>query len=260
MPELPEVEASRRLAERAALHRPIISVTANDSFFNKRGATQEALTDALVGAEFVAARRRGKLLMLDTSLDQTLGLHLGMSGSLIVDGVGATDGLVYSSRRVLAEWDRIVVTFGDGRLAINDPRRLGGVELNPDVHRLGVDALGVRFRDFAAAFTPSSVAVKARLMDQSRIAGVGNLIADETFWRAGIDPARPVNSLDHDELCVLHKALSAVLRTLLKRGGSHTGDFFIHRVRDGKCPKDGGPLSRRKVGGRTTFSCAKHQT
>jgi formamidopyrimidine-DNA glycosylase len=96
-------------------------------------------------------------------------------------------------------------------------------------------------------------------MDQSKVAGVGNLIADETFYRAGLDPGRLSNSLDERELKRLHKHLRASVADLSQRGGSHTGDFYPARSRDGLCPKDGTPLIRRTVGGRTTYHCPKHQ-
>ena len=105
----------------------------------------------------------------------------------------------------------------------------------------------------------SRAPIKAWLLDQSHLAGVGNLLADEILWRAGLDPARPAASLDPDEVTVLHRTLGRTIRLLTKRGGSHTGDLQVARVRGATCPRDGAPLQRRTIGGRTTFSCPVHQ-
>jgi formamidopyrimidine-DNA glycosylase len=105
----------------------------------------------------------------------------------------------------------------------------------------------------------SRAPVKAVLMDQSRVAGLGNLLCDEVLWRAGIDPARPANTLDAGETRRVHRAIRDTLRVLGRRGGSHTGDFTSQREAGAHCPRDGAPLVRRTVGGRTTYSCPVHQ-
>ena len=96
-------------------------------------------------------------------------------------------------------------------------------------------------------------------MDQRRLAGVGNLAADEALWRAGLDPRREAGSLDANELRRLHRHLRKTMEDLLNRGGSHTGDLMPERASEGVCPKDGKPLVRDTVGGRTTWFCPHHQ-
>ena len=260
MPELPEVEAYRRLAEERALGRRVRRVLAPDDWFLKRGLTAAAARRALKGRTFVAARRTGKLLLLDTDGGgPTLGLRFGMTGRLIVDGSAGVDQLLYSSLRDETAWDRFAVRFDDGGdLRVRDPRRLGGVELDPDEARLGVDALAVRPAELGALLR-STAPLKARLMDQSRIAGIGNLLVDEMLWRAGLDPARPAGSLEPVEVRRLHRHLRGTVEDLIERGGSHTGDLQPARVPGGTCPRDGTPLLRRTVGGRTTWSCPAHQ-
>jgi formamidopyrimidine-DNA glycosylase len=259
MPEMIEVEAYRRLAEKA-LGRTITAVDADDAWFLKRGVTQQALTDALAGRDFVAARRIGKLMLLDLDDAPTLGVRFGMTGRLLVDDAIGVIELQYSSHRLDTEWDRFVVHFDDGgELRVNDPRRLGGIELGPDESRLGPDAATITYRQVADALATSEAPLKARIMDQHRVAGLGNLLADEILWRAGLDPARVAGSLTTGERRRLHRHIVATVALLEARGGSHMGDLQVARSRGGRCPRDGAELDRRTVGGRTTYSCPMHQ-
>lgn len=259
MPEGVEIELYRRATE-PVVGRTISAVKAHDDWFLKGGLTGVEVTDALVGQDVVAARRKGKLLILDLSNGVRLGLRFGMTGRPIVDSVMAIDDLEYASNNYRPEWDRFVVEFSDGGdLRLQDPRRLGGVQLDPDEDALGVDAFSATLGDLRKRVLVGEVALKARLMDQSRLAGVGNLIADETLWRAGLDPARPAGGLDDREERALHRHLKKVLKDFLANGGSHTGRLQASRVRGGQCPKDGVELLRRQVGGRTTYSCPEHQ-
>jgi len=255
-----EVEIYRRSAA-ASLGRKIVAVDAPDDWFLKGGIDAATVSGALIGRSFAADRRRGKLLMLDTSDNgPTLGLRFGMTGILEMDGVDAIDGLEYSSHRKDPVWERFVVHFeGGGALRLRDPRRLGGVELDPDEDRLGPDAGDISLTQLRAVLAESNSPLKARLMDQARLAGLGNLLTDETLWRAGLDPARAAGSLTEDEVRNLRNTMRTTLRVLSRRGGSHTGDLQESRHRGGICPNDGAVLLRRTIGGRTTYSCPQHQ-
>jgi formamidopyrimidine-DNA glycosylase len=259
VPELPEVEAYRRLAEERALGRPIAEVLAPDAWYLKGGLDAAAVAAALLGRRFTSARRIGKLLLLDAD-DLVLGLRFGMTGRLLVDDNDAVGELLYTSKADRPEWDRFSLRFADGGvLRMQDPRRLGGVLLDPVEGRLGVDATAITPKALRAALGTSTAPLKARLMNQAHLAGVGNLIADEALWRAGLDPRRPARSLDDAEHRRLHKHLRQSVVDLMARGGSHTGDFRPHRAPGGRCPKDGTELRRDTVGGRTTWWCPKHQ-
>jgi formamidopyrimidine-DNA glycosylase len=259
MPELIEIEFYRRLAE-AAVRRVITDVDAPDAWFLKRGLTSGIVGDALRGRRFTRARRTGKLLLLDLDDGAVLGLRFGMTGRLVLDDQFGVDELQYASRRTEHSWDRFTVRFAHGGdMRVNDARRLGGVELDPDESRLGVDAAAITQAQLAKALDHSTAPLKARLMDQQRVAGLGNLLTDETLWRAGLDPARPAGSLDPAERRRLHRHLRRTLDDLLDAGGSHTGRLQSARVRGGRCPKDGAELQRRTIGGRTTYSCPTHQ-
>jgi formamidopyrimidine-DNA glycosylase len=258
VPESIEVEYYRRLADRT-VGRRIDGVDAPDAWFLKGGLTAESLADAVTGRRIDATRRIGKLLLLDTD-GPTIGLRFGMTGRLLVDGVAGVDDLQYSSVRDEPAWDRVTFRLrGGGDLRIRDPRRLGGVVLDPDESRLGADVLSIELAQLRDALARSTAPVKARLMDQARVAGVGNLIADEALWRAGVDPARAAGSLTAPEVRRLHKHLRQTVSQLLERGGSHLGDVFHARNPEGRCPRDGTPMVRRTVGGRTTWSCPTHQ-
>jgi formamidopyrimidine-DNA glycosylase len=261
MPEMIEVEQYRRAADRT-VGRTIRRVDAPDDWYLKGGTTAAALAAALTGAQVTGTRRIGKLLLLDTD-GPTLGLRFGMTGRILVDGEGPIEKLEYFSAPVQPEWVRFALRFrGAGRAAgleIVDPRRLGGVELEPSVAHLGVDALAIAPAELRDGLAASSAPLKAWLLDQHRVAGVGNLLADETLWRAGLDPARAARSVTPAEARRLHRHLVETITELSARGGSHRGDLQVARARGAVCPRDGAPLLRRTIGGRTTYSCPKQQ-
>lgn len=258
MPEMIEVELYRRVADRA-VGRRIRRVDAPDDWFLKN-ADPATVAKALRGRTVTGTRRIGKLLLLDTD-GPTVGLRFGMTGRLVVDGEGPIEELEYGSGRDLPAWDRFALRFDDGgQLRVNDPRRLGGVILEPDTSLLGPDALTVPLRAFRGALAGSDAPLKARLLDQARLAGLGNLLVDETLFRAGIDPARPAGSLDDATVARLHRQVRRTVGDLLAKGGSHLGRLQAARVRGGRCPEDGAPLLRRTIGGRTTYSCPRHQS
>ncbi len=235
-------------------------VRAPDAWYLKAGLSAPMLAAALVGHSFTAARRIGKLLLLDSDGGSVVGLHFGMTGRLVVDGSAGVEHLEYSSPREEPAWDRLGLVFADGGgLVVRDPRRLGGVFLDPDESRLGVDALSVTPSGLRRLLAGSTAPLKARLLDQSRLAGVGNLIADEVLFQAGLDPARAAGSLSPAEARRLHRHLRTTLESFLAQGGSHTGVLQPMRSRGGPCPRDGTPLQRRTVGGRTSWSCPRHQ-
>lgn len=258
MPELPEVERARALIEDRALGRPIVDVDDTDTYVSRPHAPGE-IADALVGATFTSAHRRGKTMWVATDRGPVLGLHLGMAGKIVVDGEEAgepkPDGPVLAPR-----WDRFTVRFADGgALILRDKRRLGRAILDPVIDHLGPDAAEVTRRDFRERVGHGAAPLKARIMDQSVIAGVGNLLADESLWQARLSPLRPAKSLTTEELDRLRNAIRAATRSALRRGGAHTGELIPHRRRDGVCPRCGAGMARATVGGRTTYWCPVEQ-
>lgn len=256
MPELIEVETYRRQAE-AVVGRRIVGVPAIDPL-GLRGADAGTVRRALRGRTVTGTDRIGKLLLLTTD-GPTIGLRFGMTGRLLVDGGADIERLEYGGQRDDPAWDRYVFDFESGDLRIRDPRRLGGLELEPDTARLGPEASTITARQLGVALRGSRAPLKARLLDQTRVAGLGNLLVDETLWRANLDPARTAGELTDAEVSALAAVIRRTVRTLTRRGGSHTGDLQPARARGATCPRDGAPLQRRTVGGRTTYSCPVHQ-
>jgi formamidopyrimidine-DNA glycosylase len=248
MPELPEAERARRQLERV-VGREIVAVDDRDTYVCRPHAPGE-MAAALVGHRLVDTHRRGKFLWAETDGGPQLGLHLGMAGSLTVDEAPAP-----------RNWDRFVLEFTDGgRLALRDKRRLGRAVLEPDFSHVGPDAAEVGRDVFRDRVGRGSIALKARLLDQGAIAGVGNLLADETLWRARLSPRRVAGELSTEELDHLRRQLRAATRDAIREGGVHTGRFVRARGRGGTCPRDGAELERATIGGRTTYWCPVCQT
>ena len=258
MPELPEVESARRLIADQALRRRIVDVDDSDRYVGRPHPPGE-LRAALAGRSLTAAHRRGKTIWLETSGTgdgaaaggPELGIHLGMSGRIVVTGpdgsvAEAGDPPRYGAGAARDRWRRFSLTFADGgRLVLLDPRRLGRVRLNPDIGALGPDAAQVTPAQFRALITKGTIAVKARLLDQSKIAGVGNLLADEILWQARVSPLERTGSLSPAQVNRLYRALVSVLAAATAQGGAHTGD--------------GAPMVHGTVGGRSTWWCSREQ-
>ena len=243
MPELPEAERARVTLE-SALGRRIAAVDDSDTYVCRPHPPGE-IASALVGHTFAGAHRRGKFLWLVTEDGPTLGLHLGMAGSIALEA--PTEKPI---------WDRFTVQFEDGgRFALRDRRRLGRAMLNPDFSHVGPDAADVGRDAFRRLVGAGSVAVKARLLDQGAISGVGNLLADQALWQARIAPRRPTAELSLEDLDRLRRQLRAAVRSAIRQGGVHTASFIPAREREGACPRCGHPLERATVGGRTTYWC-----
>jgi formamidopyrimidine-DNA glycosylase len=268
VPELPEVETARAVIERSALGRRISDVDDADTFVCRPHPPGE-IRAALIGHTLTAAHRRGKTMWCDTDGGPALGLHLGMSGRIVVVAPSDSEeppdeGGDYwgdaPSRPGAAAWFRFTILFEDGgALRLHDKRRLGRVRLDPALEELGPDAAEISRDAFRLRVGHGRTAVKARLLDQSVLAGVGNLLADETLWRARLDPRRTVDTLGADDLDALRRELRAATRSAIRHGGVHTGEIIEHRHAGGRCPRCGAEMVRGTVGGRTTWWCGAEQ-
>jgi len=198
-------------------------------------------------------------------------VHLGMAGRVVVDEAQAGDpttgpaSSAGGARRDAegadpSRWDRFRLDFEDGgHLVLRDKRRLGRVRLEPDLGGVGPDAAELGRAGFRTRVGRGVVPVKARIMDQAVLAGVGNLLADEALWRARQDPRQAAGTLTEDQLDRLWRAIRAATRDAIRLGGVHTGRVVPHRVRGGSCPRCGAPMERATIGGRTTWWCSREQ-
>ena len=260
MPEILEVESYRELAQRS-VGATIVRGWA-DSYAAKKLTSPQAWSRAVKGRVVTGTSRRGKLMILTTD-GVDLGVRFGMTGVLLIDGDAGIDGLFYGPHSYKKEWIRGGLEFDDGRrLILHDPRRLGRFEIDPDLSDLGPDALTLTraaFDQVVGITRGEGPAIKARLLDQSVVAGVGNLLGDEMLFRAGIDPRTPTRRLNDAQRDALYKAFRATLRTLQRRGGSHLGDHMCARFPGAYCPLDGATMLNETIGGRTTYWCSLHQ-
>jgi formamidopyrimidine-DNA glycosylase len=265
MPELPEVESARAVIERAGLRREIVDVNDSDTYVCRPHLPGQ-IRDALVGRALTAAHRRGKSMWCDAGDDgPELGIHLGMSGKIVIadpDGTEIDGGDYWEGRRRLGDyrWSRFSLTFADGgRLMLVDPRRLGRVRLDPPIASLGPDAATMTPAEFRAALASGTAPVKARLLDQEAIAGIGNLLADQILWSARINPERRVDRLAAADVDRLLRAMRRAVRSAIKDGGVHTLGLIPFRIPGGRCPRDGAPMVKSTVGGRTSWWCSLEQ-
>ena len=258
MPEGLEAEIWRRALSTLTGRRIV------RAWVDERVAPSE-LPDVVAGERLDDVVRVGKVVVLATS-GPRIGLHFGMTGRVEVDGWAPIEQLAYASGLDRPEWDRLRIDTSPGRPGVpsvrfNDPRRLGRISLDPDLATLGPDALSLRTGDLRRALAGRRAPVKAVLLDQSVVAGLGNLCADEVLWWAGIDPRRPAGSLADGEVRALAGVARRRLAVMLRRGGSTTGELSPEvRAALPPCPRDGGDLRRDRIGGRTTIWCPTHQT
>jgi formamidopyrimidine-DNA glycosylase len=260
VPEVLEVESYRQLADR------LVGATVTrgwaDAYAAKKLVSPGQWARSVKGLTFVATARRGKLLLIETQ-SVTLGMRFGMTGVLLVDSQSGIDGLFYGPHSYREEWIRAGLEFDDGRrLLLHDPRRLARVEIAPDLSELGPDALSLtksQFEGVVRITRGEGPAIKARLLDQSVVAGLGNLLGDEILFRAGIDPRTATGRLTSAQRAALYTSFTRTMKTLQRRGGSHTGEHMSGRLVGGLCPRDGAMMRVNIIGGRTTYWCPVHQ-
>jgi len=267
MPELPEVEAARTTAEHVAGGRRITAVwCAGDPIVLE--ASPARLRRALLDRRVRGVGRHGKHLWLELDGQPWLAVHFGMSGGLYTPGRGVR--LRSSGTRDWgAGWPprftKLRLAFHDGgELAIADPRRLGRIRLRNDPrHELPISLLGFDAlrelpppRRFLALLGTRAAPIKALLLDQAFAAGVGNWVADEVLYQAGLDPRRPARALSPDDGRRLRAAIRAVLTTAVRAGADSRRYpktwLFHHRWTRNTVTARGEPVRHDTVGGRTT--------
>lgn len=266
MPELPDVEVQKELLDAHGLHRRIehVYVSADRILADVSAST---LRRRLDGHTLRSSRRHGKQLFAEIEDDGWLRLHFGMTGYL----AHYREGEEGEGEEGPPEHTRLRLDYaGGGHLAFVNVRRLGKIGLvdDPDAFLeekgLGPDALDPSF-DAAAlgsVLEGRTGAVKAALADQSRIAGIGNVYADEMLFQARIHPETPAGELDEDDVRRLHREMRRVLEAAVEARVEDFPDWFLlpHRREGGRCPRCGAEVENFRVSGRTTWICPEEQT
>lgn len=258
MPELPDVEGFRAVLDEHGRGRRIKDVEVLDASV-VRDMSGRAFVRAVRGGRFGEPRRHGKWLL--TPIEdgpsgdrRTLAAHFGMTGELL----WCADG------EPRHRHDRVVFTESGGELRYRDMRKLKGLRLTDDdgvarlLEPLGPDACAVTAGELGERLAGTRRYVKTALTDQSVVAGLGNLLADEICWRARLDPRRRSDGLDRDEVRRLHARMRSVLRAAIPTGRVPGRKSWLtgHRDEDpGACPRCGTSLRHSRIGGRATVCC-----
>ncbi len=283
MPELPEVETVRSGLVKLLPGKRVVSETHDwpKGFPNAPADVKRFL----VGAEITDVRRRAKVLMIDLSTNYTLVIHLKMTGQLVFVGPGQRFGAGHPNDSLIGELPdrstRVTLTFSDeSSLYFNDQRKFGWMKLLPTPEVPNIDFfMSVGPEPLAADFTAAQFQarlqrrknsnIKAVLLDQTVVAGIGNIYADESLWGAKIHPTELVKNIGQAKLNTLFTELQYVLTLAIEKGGSsnHTyvnaegkrGSYMdfarVFRREKLPCPRCGTTIVKTKVAGRGTHTC-----
>jgi formamidopyrimidine-DNA glycosylase len=283
MPELPEVETVRAGLLRLLPGR----VVARETHDWPKGFPNapEDVRQFLIGAAVTEVRRRAKVLIIDFSSAYSLVIHLKMTGQLVFRGKDVRFGAGHPNHSLVGELPdkstRVTFEFTDGsQLFFNDQRKFGWVRLLPTVEveqldffkKVGPEPLGADFtaRDFAVRLQRRQKSgIKTVLLDQTVVAGIGNIYADESLWAAKIHPETPVNRVSAAKTRALYEGLVAVLRTSIEKGGSTDRNYVdaegkrgsyltfanVFRRQGQACPRCGATIVKLRVAGRGTHIC-----
>jgi formamidopyrimidine-DNA glycosylase len=276
MPELPEVETVRRGLEPVMTGHVIAEALVNRA--DLRWPFPEGMAARLTGQRVLGLRRRSKYILADLESGESLLVHLGMSGRMLVSGT--TIGAFHHDHPAPAKHDHVVLTMATGaRITFNDARRFGAMDLlptggaHPLLDGLGPEPLGNDFNEFylIARLAGRNTPVKSALLDQRIIAGLGNIYVCEVLFRAGISPDRRAGALDPDHVAGLVPIIRNVLTEAIEAGGSSLRDYrqadgelgyFQHTFRvygrEGETcttPGCGAVIARMVQSGRSSFYC-----
>jgi len=248
---------ARRYLEATSLCQTIKAAKVRDERILHRFSA-ELLEQSLVGLQFHSAFRHGKRLFLELNLNLWLTIHLGLTGRLVY----------LQSEQAEPRYTRLLIDFENGsRLAFDDARIFGEVGMTSSPQsflagrKIGPDALQIDQEGFLKIMQGRKGMIKARLLNQSLIAGLGNLYADEALFQASICPKS--RSLSEGQLSLLFSAIQETLQASLSAQAnlSQLPDSYLlrHRFPGETCPRDGSPLRREKIAGRTSYYCPEHQ-
>ncbi|MCA0044255.1 bifunctional DNA-formamidopyrimidine glycosylase/DNA-(apurinic or apyrimidinic site) lyase [Celeribacter litoreus] len=278
MPELPEVETVRRGLEPSMSGVKIMRADVNRQ--DLRWPFPERMVERLTGARVLQLRRRSKYILADLDRDETLLIHLGMSGRMTVSGDPL--GQFVHEHPAQEKHDHVVFHMENGaRVTFNDPRRFGAMDLIPSgaeathplLAKLGPEPLGNAFSEehLVTALKDKQSPIKSALLDQHIVAGLGNIYVCEVLFRAGIHPARRASRISAARVASLVPIIREVLLEAIDAGGSSLKDFrqadgelgyFQHSFKvygreGGACVTDNCDATIKRItqSGRSTFFC-----
>jgi formamidopyrimidine-DNA glycosylase len=255
MPELPDVEVFKRYIDSTSLHQKIESVEVRDRRI-LGGVSARKLQSTLKGRTFESTRRHGKNLFVGLDGGGWLLMHFGMTGGLTY----------FRDLDQVPPHDRFLISFDNGyHLAFEDQRIFGKVDLIEDPvafvreKKLGPDPLELDPGAFRERFEGRKGSVKAALMNQQVVAGVGNIYSDEILFQACLHPGTRIEQLDDATLEKLVEETRRVLKTAIERGADpqELPDHFLlpHRLEGEMCPRGNGEVRKIKAAGRTAYYC-----
>jgi len=270
MPELPEIETIRRGLSRLVVGKKILAITSDSP--KQVQPSLSAVKRAIVGATIKKVARRAKLLQLFLDNGRILIIHLKLTGRLLVRPKDAPED----------DWQRVTLRLSGGQeLRFCDLRKFGWIRLiesEKDLRRIlaefGLEPLDdLTFSKFKAILAGTKRPIKIVLMDQRKIAGIGNIYANDALFLARIDPRRPANEISEKEAKKLYQAIEKVLKAGIKyrgasdqyyldalgRKGDYQEHFLVYNRAGKKCLDCGGLIKKIRLGGRGTFYCPRCQ-
>lgn len=260
MPELPDAAIFKQYFDATALHKPVCKVAVLDERVLD-GSTPQQLGRVLNEHSFTGSRQHGKYLFAGLESGSHLALHFGMTGSLSYREASDES----------AEHTKVRFDFaGDGHLDFVCPRMLGRVAVIADIerflddHDIGPDAMSLSREDFRETAGASAAMIKSTLMDQSKLAGIGNIYSDEILFQARIDPRARASGLSDTELDRLYDCLRRILLEAIERHADPAQmppRWLIGHRRDGaNCPLCDGNIATLSMGSSTGYYCPAHQS
>jgi formamidopyrimidine-DNA glycosylase len=292
MPELPEVETIRLQLDRKLKGLKITDIEIlNKKSFLGPPSHKASEGEEVIGKKVIGVKRRAKIILIELSGGLCLAVHLKLTGQLIhspkgggVKGCGEKEDSPFRVCELPNKFTRVIISFDNGgRLYFNDLRMFGWMKVIKDVKEIGGEKLGPEANDekaftldyFKDILAKTKKPIKLLILDQEKLAGVGNIYANEALFAAGIMPTRPANSLKDEEMKKLRSAIIKVLNEAIKHRGTSDRDEAYRQTtgekgeyqnylqvygKTGKpCPKCRGKVERVALGGRGTFFCRKCQ-
>lgn len=283
MPELPEVETIRLQLDQKikGLRITGVEVLTKKSFIGETGEIE--------GREVIGVKRRAKITIIELDGGVYLAIHLKLTGQLIYrvkeqEGRRVEKDGPFAVNKLPNKFTRVIISFGNGgRLYFNDLRIFGWVRVLRDLGDLGIEKLGPEANDevsfsreyFKNILSKTKKPIKLVILDQEKLAGVGNIYANESLFMAGILPTRPSRSLTAEEIkklrCSIIKVLNEAIghkgssdedeayRQINGEKGTHQNYILVYGKKGQKCPRCKNEIKRIALGGRGTFYCEKCQ-